>query len=93
MTKETKIVFSLSDINCIRLVCTTDDCGEPVYFSLRKFTKAPQACPHCGEIWAWNGSTIKELVFVSRFRELLKDLDDNKKPRAVIQFEIEGDDD
>ena len=86
MTKEQRIVFGLSDIKSIRLMCRK--CEEPTYFSLKKSTTAPHNCPHCKEQWILADNSIKELKFVSRFRELVKDLD-NGELLAEIQFEIE----
>ena len=86
MTKETRIIFGVFDIKSIRLKCKK--CGEPTYFSLKESTTAPHTCPHCNEQWILMSTSIKELTFVSKFREMVRDLP-TEESLAEIQFEIE----
>lgn len=84
MTQETRIVFDLSDIVNIRLVCANPECGGETMCPLGSKYQIPEKCPYCPERWITNGSDTPEAKLVKAMRHV--QLQSN--PPVELRFEM-----
>jgi len=85
MTQESKIVFDLSDIVNIRLVCANPGCRGGTMCPLDADYKIPGSCPYCGDSWERNGSDTPEKQLVAALRRV-RNLDG---PPVLMKFEMD----
>lgn len=71
MTKETRLIFDLSDISAIKLVCANEDCGSELTLPPNLWYKLPKQCPHCDD--SWDHGTLRECaVLTTAISRILK---------------------
>ena len=65
MTKETRIIFEVSDISRVRVKCAECE-GEITYKLDAKRINTSSECPHCGQVWFSNESPLRAIVGIMR---------------------------
>ena len=89
MTKEHRILFELSDLNNVRIVCRK--CGGETLFPVsgeRRYP--PDRCPHCGE----SLGIVRAIDPVGKFIAAMQGLVANESNLKVkLKFEMEDESD
>ncbi len=85
MTQESKIVFDISDISNIRVVCLDPGCLGEIMCPLGSKYRIPRECPYCETQWVTNGSDTAEMQLVKALRNV--QLQSNS--RTKLRFEIQ----
>ena len=87
MTQERKIVFDVSDIVNIRVVCLNSKCHGETMCPLGGKYRIPAECPYCESDWhkSHGGSNTPEMQLVKALRNI--QLQSN--PPAMLRFEMD----
>ena len=85
MTQESKIVFDISDISNIRVVCLKPECLGEIMCPLGSKYRIPEECPYCGESWVTNGSDTADMRLVEALRYVQRQSD----PTTRLRFEMD----
>lgn len=94
MAKETKLLFSLSDISSIRFTCNANGCGAVQSFPVKTWTQMPRYCSndHTHD-WLKQGSLEDETL--TQFREALQVLlkyNGTSTFKLQLEFDTQADD-
>ena len=90
MTRETKWLLALDEIQIVRLQCKNQECRATFGFELRHWKgTSPPKCPECGHQWMLVDSAAQKAV--SALRNAIQDLSkENDSLGCKISLEIEG---
>ena len=82
MTKETRLIVGLGDIQAVRIQC--ESCGEVVLSSLNPTGRLlPSECPWCGSFWR-----EEQTVMGKMFLEALLNLRNQRNGAVVLKLEL-----
>ncbi len=90
MVQETRIIFDLSDLSVVRLVCALGDCDGEVILRLvgiqqtDTIVKTPLQCPRCGREWQLG----QRAEAANRLLRAIQAAMDWPSPSVKIRFEI-----
>ena len=85
MTKETRIIFDMSDLTAVRTEC--ESCRSEVIYKINPTQRSlPEECPWCGSNWR-EDQTRTQRMFLEMFLSLR-----TQSSRVVrLRLELDGD--
>ncbi len=90
MARETKLLFSLSDIRAVRFTCGAEGCGAVQSFAVKSWNLMPRGCSN-DQSHNWIQPESPDAKIISQFRDALQALIKHNGTRAFrLQLEFDA---